>query len=109
MKLEYNGYKVSLKTDTYKESGDRIISLVDAQGLPLLTATVNIPNKNLKNDEVFIKNWSENRGILTWLQDKGIVTEVIETYPIGMAFAQKCKIDIDRLEELEEQQSIIKQ
>lgn len=52
------------------------LQLVSSTGEPLLTATVNLPNQELPENQVFIKNYSENTGILAVLQEKNIISLV---------------------------------
>jgi hypothetical protein len=47
---------------------------------PILTATTNLPDAPCRHDEVFIKDYSENEGILTWL----IKEKVIRPAPTGV-------------------------
>jgi hypothetical protein len=68
------------------------ITLEDADGEPIATATVNLPDEPLEKDEVFIKNWSENEGMLDVLITAGIIGPVIEEVPTGFVKAQKCKL-----------------
>lgn len=50
------------------------LQLVDSKtGEPIATATVNIPDKHLEENEIFIKNYSENEGMLLALIKAGIV------------------------------------
>ena len=50
---------------------------------PVLIATVNIPTEELKDDEVIIKNYSENEGVLDVLVRAGVVSEPIRTIETG--------------------------
>lgn len=54
-------YKVILQRSFYKEGRIAIIGVTE-DGEPFATLTVNLPESNhfLKDDEVFIKTWSEN-------------------------------------------------
>lgn len=55
-------------------NGRTAIRLVDADnGEPIATATVNIPEIPLPKNEVIIKDYSENEGILDALINAGIV------------------------------------
>jgi hypothetical protein len=42
---------------------------------PVLTATVNLPEIPIETDEVIIKDYSENEGILEVLIEAGIISE----------------------------------
>ena len=47
--------------------------------------TVNLPSLELKDNEVAIKTWSENVGMLGWLMEQGIVSD-----PLHYAFFRRC-------------------
>lgn len=52
------------------------ITLIDhVYKTPIAIATVNIPNIDLNYNEVAIKNWAENKGILETLIEAGIITK----------------------------------
>ena len=55
----------------------QLVSAVDVddvyKGEPIATATVNIPEMDLKENEVIIKDYSENEGMLEALVAAGIV------------------------------------
>lgn len=70
-----------------------VIRLVDAEtGEPLCYASVNVPDYPLKEGEVTIKNWSENRGVLEALIEAGVVEE-----PHGVAYSGYVQADVCRL------------
>jgi hypothetical protein len=48
-----------------------------------MTATVNIPDAHLEPDEMVIKNYSENEGVLEFLQENNIVGPIIRTVRTG--------------------------
>lgn len=56
-------------------------------GEPFRIATVNIPEYFIKDGYIFIKNWSENEGILEELQKYNVVGPVIARWPVGYVFA----------------------
>lgn len=62
---------------------------------PLMKATVNIPRAELKPDEVLIKNYSENEGILQVLIDAGVVEDTGQFEASGYVIANVCKLLID--------------
>jgi len=70
----YGGtYKLQLSFSKYG-NGQTKIQLYDVMdGMPYATATVCAEDNLLKEDEVAIKNYSENEGILEALVDGGIV------------------------------------
>lgn len=60
------------------------IELVDSSnGEPIAMATVNIPEEDIEDDEVIIKNYSENDGMLDALMDAGVVGEPLRMVKSG--------------------------
>ncbi len=99
-KYSDNNYRASFFLGRYDNSfrGQRSIEIIDSDtGEPLFTATVQIPDEILEDNEVIIKSYSENEGVLQWLYDNGIVTEIVRNIPVGWCLAQVCKIDIDKI------------
>ncbi|WP_371366239.1 hypothetical protein SRRS_06870 [Sporomusa rhizae] len=73
MKVQFNQWNCQVVFGKY-QNGETAIQLIDAEdGCPVATATVWIPN--LKTDEIAVKDYSENSGMLKTLIDAGIVTE----------------------------------
>ena len=64
-------YTLQIQHGTYQE-GNTSMQLIDcADGFPFATATVNLPG--LTENEVAIKNYSENEGVLNFLLDNEII------------------------------------
>ena len=75
LKTEHAEYNVFLKRKKYS-NGRTAIELIDAEdGCPVMTATVNIPDAHLEKDEIIIKNYSENEGVLDFLIENGITSK----------------------------------
>ena len=73
LKTPYETYNVSLKVGKYSD-GRTCLQLIDTEdGSPVMMATVNLPGVVLEKDEVIIKNYSENEGVLEFLIENGIV------------------------------------
>jgi hypothetical protein len=90
----YSQYTVILSGGSYA-NGRQAIRIVDAEdGSPVMTATVNLPEVPLEQDEVIIKNYSENEGCLPFLITNGVVSSVERWVGHGMAVV-KLLIDID--------------
>ncbi len=92
MKVTFNQWDCILQKKTY--SNNRIaLQLIDAEdGSPIATATVNFPDEQLNDDEVLIKDYSENEGMYKALVDAKIISEVIEYIQRGFVTLPKCKI-----------------
>lgn len=78
-------------------NGRTAIELIGAEGSewegePVAIASVNIWQAPLKDNEILIKNWSENEGILEVLQRAKIIGPVITTVPTGFVYAHQCEL-----------------
>lgn len=72
--LYFKGTEVVVELTKYKTGDNTAIVLFSAEdGSPYATATVNVPDVEREGDEVFIKNYSENEGILEFLEENNIV------------------------------------
>lgn len=73
-KVKFKRYNCVIEKLAYRN--DRIaLELIDEKnGEPVLVATVNILKETINTDEVIIKNYSENEGILEVLIRRGILS-----------------------------------
>ena len=73
------------------------ISLTCSDGEPMAKATVNIPDAWTREEPpiVFIKNYSENDGIMEVLQHAGIIGPSLWKVPIGFVAADACKLLVE--------------
>ena len=77
----------------YYKNGRTAIWLKEANtGEPIAKVTVNIPEEFLEDDEVIIKTYAENKGMLAALQKAGIVGE-----PVRVAVATYEPVPICKL------------
>lgn len=94
MKLKFRHWDCVIQKKTY--SNNRIaLQLVDAEDndSPIAIATVNLPDEQLNDDEVFIKDYSENEGIYQTLVDAKVISEAIGCAQSGFVeWIPKCKI-----------------
>lgn len=89
---QFRHYEVVVKFAQYA-NGRTAIELRDAHdGSPVAWATVNLPAENMDTNEVAIKDYSENEGMLLWLMEQGIVSE-----PKRIAFSGYTAIDVCEL------------
>lgn len=82
MNIVFNNEKLKLNKLAYS-NGRPAFELVDMEGMPYMTATTNIPELPLPENHTFIKNYSENTGILPILIDAGIVRDTGEAVESG--------------------------
>lgn len=69
------------------------LKLVDAEdGSPIATATVNLPDFPLGRNQVAIKDYGENAGLLQALVGAGVVKPTGQTVPTGYAEVSICDL-----------------
>ena len=88
--VSFQGWASRVQKAQY-ENGRTALQLVDAQdGEPVATATINLPDEPLAEGEVFVKDYSKNRGIKSALTLAGIIE------PTGRfakaVHAERCKL-----------------
>jgi len=74
-RVEFKGWQCQVERATYRKT-DRIalfLSNVDS-GEPVAVATVNMREIDLATDEVLIKDYTENEGMLALLVEAGVVS-----------------------------------
>lgn len=80
--MKYYKGEVSLAFSKYLN--DRIaIQLLDNEGQLVCVATVNIPDVILNDDEVIVKDYSENEGLLNLLVSNKITSEPLRFVQSG--------------------------
>lgn len=91
--LYYRGWHVNVVRSHYINTDRIALMLIDADdGLPITTCTVNIPEVFVEKDQLIIKDWSENEGILKWLQEHNIVGPRLRSIPTGHVEADLCEL-----------------
>lgn len=73
LKTKYSEDDVVLKFRKYSNHRTAIELISVTDGYPVMVATVNVPDEILEDGEIIIKNYSENEGLLEFLQSNGIV------------------------------------
>lgn len=103
----YSDYDVYLQVGRYsihfdtKKNGPLAIKAFDARtDEPAFIATVNLPEHTINSDEAFIKDYGENQGVLAFLRENGIVTDIVKHVRSGYVDIPLCKIDLDKLKSL---------
>jgi hypothetical protein len=75
------------------DNGRPALQLVDAEdGSPIATATVNLPDVALGRNQVAIKNYSENEGMLDALVAAGVVKPTGQTVRSGYVEVPVCDL-----------------
>lgn len=84
-KINFKNWKCFISLGYYNAGSRLAIQLLSDEedadkgvfyGEPIAVATVNIPELQLKDNEICIKNYSENEGMIDTLQKAGLITEV---------------------------------
>lgn len=90
MRYKYKDYTVWLEKHKYS-NGRTALLLMDEEG-QVACATVNLPELNLHDGEVFIKTWSENEGMMEFLLDNNIIIDTGREVPTGFVVARVGKL-----------------
>jgi len=78
-------------------NGHFALELVDVlDGSPVAVATVNLPSQNLEHNEVFIKDYSENEGMLDALVQAGIVEDTGRRVTTGYVTVPVCRVIVSQ-------------
>ena len=73
-KYNFKGTDVNVFVKEYANNYSKAILMNDAEDdLPFMCATVCIPDISLKENEIIIKNYSENKGVIDFLIKNNIV------------------------------------
>ena len=93
--IKINNQKCEVIFGNYM-NGATAINLIcldgEDEGEPYATATINIPRIKLEKNEIIIKNYSENEGILDALVEANIVEDTGGKINVGYAYANICKL-----------------
>lgn len=98
--VNFLGINCKIIAEQYQAGGRVALQLIAAQndkdreiykGEPITTATVNIPCCNIESDEILIKNYSENEGLLEILENAGIVKSTGKYVESGWVQVPVCK------------------
>lgn len=93
--MRFKQWDCELKFGQYG-NGRTAIQLIDKKDRDLVAvATVNMENDPLEADEVFIKDYSENEGMLQALINAGIVKDTGERVASGWVMIPKAKLLIN--------------
>lgn len=98
--FKYDGYNCKFEIGEYASNDNTAITLIDADdGQPVTSVTVNFDEK-LPADTAYIKNYSENEGLLEILMTAKIVTEVVGQKISGFIVAPKVILNMDLINQM---------
>jgi hypothetical protein len=87
--IKFLEYDCEIIISRYK-GGQNYLQLVDTQdNSPVAVASVNLPDEKQEPNEIFIKNWAENAGIMEALMLQRIITGPLESIPTGFTVATR--------------------
>lgn len=92
IKTKYGTYKNCSLNFTKYACDQNALIITDEYGAPILKASVAIPEYSIADDEIFIKNWLENEGILDELIKLGIIEHTGIKLATGHVYADLCRI-----------------
>jgi hypothetical protein len=91
--VKFLGYDCVVELQKYRDNDRTAIKLTDMEdGAPVAIATVNIPDYPLKEDEVLIKDYSENTGIMKVLLDAKVIEFTGKYVESGFTSIPVCKL-----------------
>ena len=92
MNVTFNDSECTLDYAFY-ENGRTALLLLDAtDGQPVATASVNIPEVPLEDDEIAIKDYSENEGMYNVLNAAGVISQPVSFIENGFVVIPVCKL-----------------
>lgn len=91
-RVEFMGARCVIAEFRYVE-GDRLALRLVAEdtGEVYATVSINVPEVSLGPDEVVVKDYGENRGLLTKLVSAGILEPTGRIVQTGFEFSQVCR------------------
>lgn len=90
---KYSGkIDIALQFNEYVQGGTAITMVSRTEGYPEPWTTLTTWIEGLKEDEVAIKNYSENEGMLEWAIENGIVARPHRWVPQGWVSFPVCKL-----------------
>ncbi len=103
--VRFAGHDCVVQAERYALNGHTALSLYDARtGEYVATASVNMPHAPLAPNQVFIKDYSENVGMLKALEEAGIVRVSGVYVPTGIGSLPVCELLIPPPEQEREPQ-----
>jgi hypothetical protein len=87
----YGEYEIDIKMSKYTNGQHRMDFIDIEDGFPVLVASVSI-QENISSDEIAIKDYSENEGVLKFLMEKGIVSSPLKYFNSGFVRIPLCKL-----------------
>jgi hypothetical protein len=94
-KVKFQDWYCEMEVKRYL-NGNTAIQLWNEEEGPIATATVNLGEK-LPRNQAYIKDYSENTGMLDALKEAGIVKKVVSMKQSGWVMIPLCELDLEKL------------
>lgn len=92
LKVKFKEWNCGLELGLSYGNGRRAIELFEVETKePIAVATINLPEEHLEDDELFIKDYSENSGMLKCLSEAGVISQPIDWVQSGFVRIPKVK------------------
>ena len=99
-KMSYKQYKAVVIRSKYMNNDNLALMLIDEKdGSLITTITVNTEEK-LPEGFGYVKNYSENEGIMEVLQEEGLIKEVLGYKQMGWGTLPLVEFDLEGVDEL---------
>jgi hypothetical protein len=96
IKAKFKSWNCYIVFTKYRDNDRTAILLKDTSDSgPVATATINLPDVKLEEDEVIIKDYSENEGMVKCLIEAGVISSVVAYVKTGFVTVPICKLNID--------------
>ena len=90
--VQFKDWRCRVERRSYG-NGRTALQLVDAvDGSPIARATVNLPEVEMAPDEVAIKSYGENEGLLEALTDAGVIEPTSRVVVTGYVTVPVCRL-----------------
>lgn len=104
MKINYKGYNGILIKTTYATSDNMALFLADEEDLfgpPIIVVTINT-GEILPEGVAYVKDYSENYGILGTLEEAGVIEEILGVKESGFVSMPLIKFNMEGIKSIEE-------
>ena len=81
IRVDFDEWQCHVMMERYQDGG-LSLRLGDDEG-PIARATANVPGVSIAEDQVLIKDYSENEGVLQALSNAGLLSDTGRTVPSG--------------------------
>ncbi len=100
MIVHFAGFTCTTQWSRYA-SNDRVaLTLIDEDGMPVATATCNLGTSQLGDNEIIIKDWSENEGMVDALINADVVDRVVRDDHTGFTSVKVCLLTCEAIDEI---------